>query len=402
MKKFLGAVGQRLRRLGYLVKACLWAALLGTIELVSTPRGRRVLGVVGIVGIGALFVVSHPIRGIAPGEVGVRTNRLTGGVSIVEEGWAWVVPGLHEMRSYSLRDQIYRPTSTEFQSAEGLSIGVEVGVRYALDPAGIPAVARKLPTDVSRALVEPVIDGVLHRQLAGHTVREIFATQRGAIEKAIADELAGALRPDGVLVRGVAIGQITLPEHYKAGLEAVLAEELAAEKMRFTLELEEKKIKESALEAEADKVRREKAAEAAGTEQIIAAKAQAEAMQHILPLKEKQIEQGRLEAEAAKVRRLKQAEAEAEARRIEAAGEADSRRKLAESDAYRLEVTGKATSEQLARESALIAKNPLLIQKTLADKLSDKIQVIVAPPGTNGSIFSNLVQTPAKSAASEE
>ena len=32
----------------------------------------------------------------------------------------------------------------------------------------------------------------------------------------------------------------------------------------------------------------------------------------------------------------------------------------------------------------LIAKNPLLIQKTLADKLSDKIQVIIAPPQAGG------------------
>ena len=68
------------------------------------------------------------------------------------------------------------------------------------------------------------------------------------------------------------------------------------------------------------------------------------------------IEQKRLEAEAQKVQRLKHAEGEAEARRIESAGEAEARRKLAESDAYRAEVLGKANSEQLARESALIAK----------------------------------------------
>ena len=54
--------------------------------------------------------------------------------------------------------------------------------------------------------------------------------------------------------------------------------------MRYTLELKEKQVKETALEAEADKVRREKAAEAAGSEEIIAAKAQAEAMKHVLPL----------------------------------------------------------------------------------------------------------------------
>ena len=35
---------------------------------------------------------------------------------------------------------------------------------------------------------------------------------------------------------------------------------------------------------------------------------------------------------------------------------------------------------QMEREGALITKHPLLIQKALADKLSDKVQVIIAPP----------------------
>ena len=170
----------------------------------------------------------------------------------------------------------------------------------------------------------------------------------------------------------------------------MLAEELATEKMRYTLQLKEKKVKESELDADAAKVQREKAAEAAASEEIIAAKAREEAMKHVLPLKEKEIEQRRLEAEARKVQRMKDAEGDAEARRIESSAEADSRRKLSDADAYRIEVTGKANAEQLARDSALIAKNPLLIQKTLADKLSDKIQVIVAPPAAGGFFAGGL------------
>ena len=125
-------------------------------------------------------------------------------------------------------------------------------------------------------------------------------------------------------------------------------------------------------------------------------------MKHVLPLKEKEIEQRRLEAEARKVQKMKDAEGDAEARKIESTAEADSRRKLSDADAYRIEVTGKAQSEQLARDSALIAKNPLLIQKTLADKLSDKIQVIVAPPSAGGFFAGGLLgmQTAAARGAS--
>ncbi|HLL52982.1 MAG TPA: SPFH domain-containing protein, partial [Myxococcaceae bacterium] len=281
-----------------------------------------------------------------------------------------------------------------FQSVEGLSVGIEVTVRYALDGSRISMLAARLPDDVGREIVEPTIDGVLRRHFAQHTVREIFSTKRAEIQKAIAEEITPTLAQDGVLVKAVMIGNVDLPEQYRAGVEHLLTEELNAEKMRFTLELKDKQVKQSELEAEAEKVRREKAAEAAGNEEVIAAKAKAEAMRHILPFKEKEIEQKRLEAEAAKVTRLSQAEAEAEARRIESSGEADARRKLADSDAYRVEVTGKAQSEQLSRDAELISRNPLLIQKTLADKLSDKIQVIIAPPQAGGFIAGGLLGQP--------
>jgi uncharacterized membrane protein YqiK len=140
---------------------------------------------------------------------------------------------------------------------------------------------------------------------------------------------------------------------------------------------------------DAEKVKREKAAEASANEQIIAAKAQEEAMKHVIPFKQKQIEQRQLEADAEKASRIRTAEGAAEARRIEAAGEADSRRKLADADAYRNEQIGKVASEQLERDGALISKHPLLIQKTMADKLSDKISVIIAAPPASGGFIGN-------------
>jgi len=213
-------------------------------------------------------------------------------------------------------------------------------------------------------------------------VCEIFTSKRVELQKKVEDELRAALAPDGVIVRALFLGNVDLPVEYRRGLEGMLAEELQTGKMRFTLELKEKAVEESRLDAEARKVARGKAAEAAALEEVIAAKGKADAMRHVLPFKRKEIQQRRLEAEARKVSRTKDAEGEAEARKIESAAEADARRKLADADAYRLDVTGKADSDKLARDSQLIAQNPLLIQKVMADKLSDKVQVIVAPEGS--------------------
>jgi len=45
----------------------------------------------------------------------------------------------------------------------------------------------------------------------------------------------------------------------------------------------------------------------------------------------------------------------------------------------------------MAREGALITRHPLLIQKTMADKLSDKIQVIIAPPPADGGFIGSTL-----------
>ena len=344
-------------------------------------------------------LVRHPpLRSVPDGEVGLRTNRLTGDATLVRPGSVLMIPGLHGLRVIDLHEQVYRPTESAsasgpapFQSVEGLSIGVDVAAHYAIDPARVGTIARDLPANIGADVVAPAVQGVIYRVFTRYTVREIFSSKRAEIQQAIVGELRPALAAKGIVLRDLQIGKVDLPADYKHGMEALLAEELESEKMRFTLELKDKQVKQAALEAEAEKVKREKAAEAAGVEQVIAAKAQEEAMAHVLPFKQKQIQQRQLEAEADKVARIKTAEASAEARRIEASGEADSRNKLADAEVYRLEKVGKSNSEQMAREGALITRHPLLIQKTMADKLSDKIQVIIAPPPADGGFIGSTL-----------
>ncbi len=361
---------------------------------------RRALLALGVVAAGAWALVRHPLlEQVGAGTVAVRGNQLTGELTVLGEGPALRLPGLHAWRAFSLRDRVLRPLAgakaggaAPYQSVEGLSLGVDLTLRYAVDPARLVHITRHLPADLEREVVEPALAAVSYKTFARYTVREIFSTKRVEIQQAIEAELKPRLAADGIVFKGLQIGQVDLPADYRHGMDGLLAEELAAEKMRFTLELKEKQVRQSELEAQAEKARRETAAAAAASEQVIAAKAQEEAMRHVLPFKQKQIEQRQLEAEAEKGARIKQAEASGAARKIEAVAEAESRQKLADAEAYRLDRVGKVNSEQMAREGALLSRHPLLIQKTVADKLSDKVQVIIAPPGTDGRfIASGLV-----------
>jgi regulator of protease activity HflC (stomatin/prohibitin superfamily) len=340
-----------------------------------------------------------PFDSVRRGEVLVRTGALDGSVNVYTAGTVLVLPGIHQVRRYSIRDQVYRPAESAsatgpapFQSVEGLSIGVDFAVRWTVDRARLAQMSKEFPDDISADLVAPAVQGIVYPTFARYSVREIFSQRRTEIQRELIAELQPKFTAMGLVLRDVDMGKVDLPPDYRAGMEKLLSEELETEKIHYTLQLKEAQVKQQQLEAEADKVRRQTAAEAAGQEQVIAARAQEETMKHILPFKQKQIEQRQLEAEAEKVARIRTAEGAAEARRIEAKGEADSRQKLADAEAYRLDLVGKASAGQMEREGALVARYPLLIQKTLADKLSDKVQVIIAPlPAAGKFIGSSLL-----------
>jgi regulator of protease activity HflC (stomatin/prohibitin superfamily) len=334
----------------------------GFVALRGLLIGATLLG-----GAGFLLYLYPPVQAVGRGEAGIRLNRITGEISEWRDGSVLAVPGLHEMRIFSLRDQTYRPEQIQradgagpVQYLEGLSLGVDLQVRYALDPAKLRAVSSWLPENLGE-MVEPAVNGVIYKVFARYTVREIFSTKRVEIQQHIEKELKERLAADSLALKNVLIGKVDLPSDYKRGTGALLAEELASEKTRYTLDLKDKRVKENELEGEAEKVRREKRAEAAAREQVIAARAQEEAMKHVLPFKQRQIEQRQLEVEAEKQARIRGAEGNAQARRIEATGEADARQKLADAEVYRLERIGKFNAEQMEREGALVSRHPLLI-----------------------------------------
>jgi regulator of protease activity HflC (stomatin/prohibitin superfamily) len=375
----------------------------------NSPLRRGLLMAVLLAALAFGLYVHPPFAAIRRGEMLVRTDELDGSVKAYTAGTVLVLPGIHQVRRYSTRDQVYRPIESAsatgpapFQSIEGLSIGIDLAVRWTVDPARLAQMSKEFPDDLSADLVRPAVQGVIFPLFARYSVREIFSSKRAEIQQELMTQLKPRFMAMGLLLRGVDMGKVDLPEDYRAGMEKLLAEELETEKIRYVLELKEAQVKQQQLEAEADKVRRQTAAEAAGQEQVIAARAQEETMKHILPFKQKQIEQRRLEAEAEKVARIRTAEGAAEARRIEAKGEADSRQRLADAEAYRLDLVGKANAGQMEREGALIAHYPLLIQKTLADKLSDKVQVIIAPtPEAGRFIGSNLIGAGSANSADE-
>jgi len=265
------------------------------------------------------------------------------------------------------------------QSREGLTVGLSLNVRYRLEPKYVPYIHVTLPGDVDGQIVAPAVASAFREVLPRYMVREVFSTKREEVRKRASEILAGKLAGDGIEVEEVMLRDVMLPPEYAKGLESLLLKEQENEQLDYLLQIKEKQVHQAELEAEADKRREVKAAEAAAQVQVLRAKGEADAMQHRLPLKQKQIEQTRLEAEARMAATVKDAEAAAQAAVIKGKADAERDRIMAEAEANRIRVTSAADLDRMKIEAMVLKDNPLLIQKIVAERLSDKLQIMMVP-----------------------
>ena len=337
---------------------------------------------------GVLSLLVHQSIAVVPsGFAGVRVSQLPGTrPGTLYPGVHFVKPLVEDVVLFDTRDRVLATsvegkdgTALRVQSKEGLVLGLAVTVRYRLDPSRLDYVHGHLPSPVEQELVPPVVASVFREVVPRYTVREVFSVKRADVHDQAARMITDRLAGDAILVKEVMLRDIALPAEYAKGLEGLLLREQENERMTYDIQIKEKQVKTAELEAEAQKAREVKHAEAQAQVRVLQAKGEADAMQHTLPLKQKQIEQTRLEAEARKESTLKNAEASAQAKLIDTRAEAEKSRLMADADANRTRVTAAADAERMRQEAAVLTDNPLLIQKIVAERLSDKMQIMMVP-----------------------
>ena len=76
---------------------------------------------------------------------------------------------------------------------------------------------------------------------------------------------------------------------------------------------------------------------------------------------------------------MQNAEAAAQAKIIDSKAEVERQKNLSEAEANRIRVTAAADAERMKFEASVLKQNPMLIQKIIAERLSDKLQIMMVP-----------------------
>ena len=386
------------------------------------PRPRRAIRwntAAKLAAIGALAgLVGESILVVPDGQAAIRISQISGvRPGTLYAGTHLIVPLVQRAAFFDVRDRVYSTSALEVrgektevltvQAKEGLQVGLAVTVRYRIDPSRLAYIQANLPQPVESEVVAPVVLSTFHALAPNYIVRDIFSTKREEFRSKAAQMITARLGGDAIVVKEVLLKQVELPEEYAKGLEDLLLKEQEDDRTSIDAEIEQKRVAIAESQAEAQKVRDVKHAEADAQSQVIMAKAQADAMVYTLPLKQKQIEQSRLEAEAKKQTTLEDADAQAQAKIIDSKAEQQRQGLLADSEANRIRVlaqaeqqrenlqadaaanrirlTSQAEAEQMQLQAAALKANPLLVQLTVAQRLSDKVQIMMVP--NDGKFF---------------
>ena len=338
---------------------------------------------------------------VPSGMAGVRVSQTSGTLpGTLYPGVHFVTPLAEQVALFDTRDQLFttgaledgpnatankKPEPLNVQAKEGLTLGLAITVRYRLDPRHLDFIQANLPQPVEKEIVPAVVASAWRELVPNYTVREVFAVKREEVRRRASDAITQKLASDGIVVKEVMLRDIQLPPEYAKGLENLLLKEQENDQMGVETDIQQKQVRIAELQAEATKAQQVKQAEGEAQVRVLQAKGEADAMQYTLPLKQKQIEQSRLEAAARKEATVQNAEAQAQAKVIDSKAEMERRKLLAEAEADRIRVTAAADAERMQKEGTILKQNPLLINKIVAERLSDKLQIMMVP--ADGKFF---------------
>ena len=372
-----------------------------------TPAALTLVALMPLIIAGSIVVVPSGMGGVVVSQLrGTLPGTLYPGVH-------FITPMVDSVETFDLRDHLFTagviddasqaekadksdtkksmlthelpPSTLSVQSKEGLNIGLAVTVRYRLDPRRLDSIQAHLEQPVDKQIVPPVVASAWRELAPDYTVRDIFSAKREEVRRKASDVITRKLGADGILVEEVMLRDVQLPAEYSKGLEGLLLKEQEDDQLGIQTDIQQKQVRIAELQAEAEAAQKVKASEGEAKSRVIEAKGESDAMQYTLPLKQKQIEQSKLEAEARKESTIQNAEADAQAKVIDSKAEQQRRNLLADAEANRVRVMAVADGERMKSEAALLNESPLLINKIIAERLSDKIQVMMVP--SDGKFF---------------
>jgi regulator of protease activity HflC (stomatin/prohibitin superfamily) len=137
-------------------------------------------------------------------------------------------------------------------SSNGLSIQMDISVRYHADATTLPALHTTYGVEYYRKLVQPELRSVAREVVGRYTPEELYSSKRTELQDAIEGGIREGVESDFVKLDAVLIRHVELPDQIKVAIENKLKEEQEAERYQYTIEKEKLEAERKKIEAEGE------------------------------------------------------------------------------------------------------------------------------------------------------
>ncbi|MBU1747767.1 MAG: prohibitin family protein [Chloroflexi bacterium] len=234
--------------------------------------GQRVRWAIGglvlfLLLIGGLHALASSLVVIGSTEVGVIFSAFSGTrATPLPPGMQMIIPYADTVYRYSVQQRTYTFSNSGDQytggtgenelnvvTSDGLIVGIDCAVRYAIDPAQVVQVHQSFRDTYPQNLVYPTVRAAVANHVAQHTRTEVYGAQRTQIQADIEADIQATLEYAGLQLFSFAIRNVRLPDEYAASLESTQIAKQEAARMQYVLEKEQKDIERKKAAAQGDK-----------------------------------------------------------------------------------------------------------------------------------------------------
>jgi regulator of protease activity HflC (stomatin/prohibitin superfamily) len=168
-----------------------------------------------------------------------------------------IQPGFHtkspwnEVYVYNVQETA-RDENMDILDKSGLSIHVDVTVRFNPMPDKIGYIYEKFNVDYVNVLVVPEVRSAVRQVMGRFTAEEIYSTKRAEVEATIKSECEKILNANNVNMVALLIRSIALPDQIRIAIESKLQQEQEALAYRFRLDKEKSEAERKRIAAEGE------------------------------------------------------------------------------------------------------------------------------------------------------
>lgn len=227
-------------------------------------RRMQLLIILGVVLVLA-FVVFRPFVIVPAGSRAVIFS-LTSGVleKQYDEGFHVLIPFVQRAIIYDIRTKTYSMSQVHWDgevpgddslnvlTADGQTVGVDVSVRFRLDPENVWRLHKEVGIDYVNKILRPEIRSHTRVAVSEFPVTQVYSESRQVIEDRIEQRLRESVMRTYLIVDEVLLRDIRFSDDFATAIENKQIAEQNAQRMEYVLEKTEKEREQRIIEAEGE------------------------------------------------------------------------------------------------------------------------------------------------------